>query len=207
MYYTIYKTTNLLNNKFYIGKHQTTNLNDNYLGSGKLLKRAIKKYGIENFTKEIILICSSEEEMNTKEKELVVLSEDSYNLCEGGKGGFGYINKNKLWDTPQRLKVAIGNRKNGYQKHLKKLKEDKNYKNSLSSKISKAVLENYQKNGSHWLGKKHNIISLEKQKCSLQKINHQQGPKNSQFGKPRSEETKRKISETLKKRLKNGWCK
>jgi hypothetical protein len=66
------------------------------MGSGHLIKAAIKKYGIENFTKEILHIFSIEEEMNQKEKELVVLSEMSYNLCEGGKGGFGFINSNNM---------------------------------------------------------------------------------------------------------------
>ena len=86
MYYTIYKITNNINNKFYIGKHQTRDLNDNYMGSGNLIKLAIKKHGIENFTKDILFVFNNEEEMNIKEKELVVLSENSYNMCEGGKG-------------------------------------------------------------------------------------------------------------------------
>jgi hypothetical protein len=72
MYYTIYKTTNLINGKFYIGKHQTKNLNDDYIGSGKLLIRAVKKHGIENFHKEILFICESEKHMNLLEKILVV---------------------------------------------------------------------------------------------------------------------------------------
>lgn len=72
MYYLIYKTTCLINGKYYIGKHKTSNRDDSYIGSGKLLQTAIKKYGRENFIREIILECSSEEEMNIAEKILVV---------------------------------------------------------------------------------------------------------------------------------------
>jgi len=96
MFYTVYKITNKINNKFYIGKHQTTNLNDGYMGSGKLLRLAFSKYGIKNFEKEILHIFNTEEEMNAKEKELVILSEDSYNLCPGGNGGFTYINSSGI---------------------------------------------------------------------------------------------------------------
>ena len=59
MFYTVYKTTNLLNNKIYIGLHETEDLNDSYLGSGILLKQAIKKYGSNNFKKEIVVIESN----------------------------------------------------------------------------------------------------------------------------------------------------
>ena len=93
MFYTIYKITNTVNGKFYIGKHQTENLNDGYMGSGKLVKRAIKKYGLDKFKKEILVLCESEQEMDQKEMELVEVGPHTYNLCEGGKGGFGYINK------------------------------------------------------------------------------------------------------------------
>lgn len=96
MYFTIYRITNNLNKKQYIGKHQTKNLNDGYMGSGKLLKLAIEKHGIQNFTKEILHIFETEEEMNAKEKELVIINETSYNLCEGGRGGFSYINKSGI---------------------------------------------------------------------------------------------------------------
>lgn len=96
MLYTVYKITNKINDKEYIGKHQTDNLSDGYMGSGKYLKRAIAKHGIDNFVKEILYIFDSEIEMNAKETELVTEDfcklKNNYNLCVGGKGGFGYIN-------------------------------------------------------------------------------------------------------------------
>lgn len=96
MYFTVYKVTNLLDGKYYIGKHQTKNLDDEYLGSGIHIVRAIKAHGKENFSKEILFIFDNEDAMNKKEAELVTtevcLQEDTYNLSPGGKGGFGYIN-------------------------------------------------------------------------------------------------------------------
>ena len=58
-YHIIYKTTNLINGKIYVGMHSTDNLNDGYLGSGWILKQAIKKYGKENFKGEVLLVLSN----------------------------------------------------------------------------------------------------------------------------------------------------
>ena len=94
MFYLVYKITNTINGKFYIGCHKTYNLNDGYFGSGKILKLAVTKYGIENFVKEIIYEASTSEEMFQKEKELVQIGKHSYNLKLGGQGGFDFINEN-----------------------------------------------------------------------------------------------------------------
>ena len=92
MYY-IYRTTNLINGKTYIGQHKfDLNKDDNYMGSGKLLRQAIKKYGIENFSKEIIEIVTSKFEVNILEKYYIAKERASnkngcYNIANGGTGG------------------------------------------------------------------------------------------------------------------------
>ena len=90
--YTVYKTVNLVNGKYYIGVHKTDNPNDGYLGSGKLIKAAITKYGVDSFKKEIIAIFEDKNAAYQLEAELVIIGEDSYNLKNGGEGGFDHIN-------------------------------------------------------------------------------------------------------------------
>lgn len=93
MYY-IYLTTNLINNKKYIGQHKinSTTEKDYYLGSGKLLQQAIKKYGKQNFKKEILEYCDTKEEANLLEQKYIqiynaVENNNYYNLAIGGDGG------------------------------------------------------------------------------------------------------------------------
>lgn len=85
----IYKTINLVDGKQYIGKH-IGEINDAYLGSGLNIKAAIKKYGKENFKKEILYIAKNEEDMNEKEKYYIkkynsLYDANGYNMTFGGK--------------------------------------------------------------------------------------------------------------------------
>ena len=91
MFYTVYKITNLVNKKIYIGVHKTENVNDSYMGSGKLIKRAIIKHGRENFIKEILFSFDNKEDAYQKEKSILteefITKNSNYNLAIGGCGG------------------------------------------------------------------------------------------------------------------------
>lgn len=90
-YNYFYKITNNINGHFYYGIHSTDNLNDGYMGSGYRINLAYKKYGIENFTKEILIIFDTREEASNYEMEMVTeeLIKDSncYNIKTGGDFG------------------------------------------------------------------------------------------------------------------------
>lgn len=95
----IYKTTNLINGKFYVGKDAKNN--PTYLGSGKVLRQSIKKYGRQNFKKEILEECSSLDELEQKEQywiDKLNAIEKGYNLTKGGTGGNTHlINPHPNW--------------------------------------------------------------------------------------------------------------
>lgn len=89
-YNYIYLITNKINGKIYIGKHSTNDLNDNYFGSGVLIKKSIQKYGIENFTKDYLAFCDTEEKLNYLERYYIrkyKANINGYNLTNGGDGG------------------------------------------------------------------------------------------------------------------------
>lgn len=89
----IYKTTNLANGKLYIGQHKNAQYNPKYFGSGKLILRAIEKYGIENFANEMIHVCHTKEEMQDMERHYIAEYQSfprtgkGYNLTAGGEWG------------------------------------------------------------------------------------------------------------------------
>lgn len=155
MYFTVYKTTNLLNGKFYVGMHKTSNIDDEYLGSGKVLLNAIKKYGKENFKKEVLFVFDNEEDMKEKEKEIVteefLKNNDVYNLCEGGKGGFSYIEKNQI----SKFKG---------KKHKEETKERiRTYMKTIPSRFPKTPWNKDKKmNSSYKLSRSNKVCSEEK---------------------------------------------
>jgi hypothetical protein len=123
MFYIVYRTVNTINGRFYIGVHQTNHLDDFYIGSGVLLKTAVRKYGKENFTREIIKICETEEEMFRMEEELVVTNDEnpmSYNVATGGRSG-GNNRRAFLMKTDSEYRTTvIENIKCGLQKYKEK---------------------------------------------------------------------------------------
>jgi hypothetical protein len=92
MRYFIYQITNLKNNRFYIGQHRHDGefLDSNYYGSGTAIKLAVKKHGIQNFKREVLVECTSEAALNFMESIYVgpelVNDRKCYNLKTGGMG-------------------------------------------------------------------------------------------------------------------------
>lgn len=175
MLYTIYKVTNMVNDKIYIGKHQTLNPNDNYYGSGVALKNSMRVHGKENFKKEVLFVFESEQEMNLKEKELIteefVARTDTYNMGVGGEGGAHFKGKKHSAETIARIKESLGSDENK-QKFI-----DVGRKAGFLSK-----------------GRKLSVTAR-------QNMSDAQGRRHMYDGqkKAMSEETKKRISESLKK--------
>lgn len=198
MFYLIYKITNLLNGKIYIGSHKTQIKDDGYMGSGKYLLRAIKKYSIENFSKEILFELNSIEEMYAKEAEIVnevfLEEENTYNLKRGGFGGFDYINENKLYGFSNPSVAKAGRvtankkleEKYGPEWHsiISKMASEKSSKSIKSRILTDSDFREKVKNRAN-AASRHALSdkSREKRKQSFKDIGHQQGNKNSQFGK------------------------
>ena len=186
MFYTVYKITNLINKKTYIGKHQTTVIDDGYMGSGKLIQRAINKYGLECFSKEILHIFDNEADMNAAEKRLVVLDENTYNICPGGHGGFGYINANlhKWKGKNQRArKLADEKVEEKYGSEWRTIigKMGGHARNEKHPELSSQVAKRGHEEG--WLsfkGRKHTPETLKLLRESHKDIH--KGERNSQFG-------------------------
>lgn len=119
--YTVYKITNKINGKFYIGVHKTKHPNDQYYGSGRSIKNSIKKYGKENFRKEILYLTCVKTHAYEFEKRLLESIWDksgNYNMNSGGHGSWDYVNlvikpENPMKNPKTILKNIEKRRKNG----------------------------------------------------------------------------------------------
>jgi len=200
MYYIVYKITNLINNKIYIGVHKTKNINDDYMGSGKYLKRAQEKYGIENFEKEILEVFDNAEDMFLAEAEIVnkdfVSDNLTYNLKIGGEGGWDYINSTNINNTNGNKGVnarrKLAERRlidKDYDLKLKKISSD-NFK-----KARKKLKELYPEGT--FKDKKHTEET--KKKIGEANSKHQSGTGNSQFGSMWIYSLTEKVSKKIKK--------
>ena len=160
-HFIIYKIYNILNNKYYIGQHQTDNVYDTYMGSGDLIQAAIIKYGIENFIKIILFDFDNFEEMNEKEKELVPLSacypynKMSYNLKEGG------INGQITDESKKKLKQSIHeswvNKSEDEKNKIRQIHHDCAPKGKDHKWYNKTLKENLGESYNIW--KEHNTIA------------------------------------------------
>jgi group I intron endonuclease len=210
----IYKVTNIINNKFYIGMHSTNNLEDGYLGSGDRIKRSINKYGKENFKFEILEKFTNRELLKEREKELV--NEDllrnilCMNLVLGGSGGFISLNgtKNGRISTDTILREKYGD---NFKSVI-----TKNFYENLSNEdrilLNMKIIDGQKRSGfdfgSTFRNKKHKEESkkLIGEKNSIK----QKGEKNSQYGTcwiTNNTENKKIKKVDLSIYLDSGWIK
>ena len=226
MFYTVYKITNTINGKIYIGVHKTDNLNDGYMGSGTHLKRAQAKYGLGAFKKEFIQIFDNPDDMFKMESTLVnedfVSDKNTYNLKLGGEGGFGYINDN--------IELREASMMNNLD--TLRLKMEQQYGEEWQNKINEmavaAKIEKFGKDYAKVLGRLGGAATLEKYghgsfkgkthteeaKAAIGEKNSkkQKGSGNSQFGTcwvhSLIEQQNKKISkDELETYIGNGWLK
>lgn len=200
MYYLLYEITNLVNGKTYIGQHITKNVNDSYMGSGKAIVRAIKKYGRENFKKEILLYAKNEVALNFFERSLVtpefIELDTNYNLKEGG--GHGRHSKESI----TKLSAAHKGKKLSVE-HIAKIQETKRIngtdKPSLETKIKMSIARKGRRHSAETILK---IRTTKRKKgpnkLSSETIARREETKKRNGTNRRSLETIAKISATLK---------
>lgn len=175
LYHYIYKTTNLINQKYYLGMHSTTVLNDGYIGSGTNLRRSIKKYGKINFKFEIIEFLPNRDLLKKREKELVnentLKDKLNMNLQPGGGGGFcNEKHKEKFFEGAKKTQFTKESNKEGVKHFLYKLNNDIEWKKWYKTRVKPY----------NWTGRKHREET--KKKIGESNSILQKGEKNSQYG-------------------------
>jgi len=166
-YGVIYCTTNLINGKIYIGKSVYDD--PKYIGSGNLIKSAIKKYGKENFKKDILCTCFSEEELNTSEKHFIKVMNSQiigYNILEGGTG----IVKGYKFSEERNLKMGRSLKGRVFSDETRKLQSKIRIENELAKG---------ENNGMY--GKHHTEESKSKTRQTIEENGGRKGKKNSNY--------------------------
>lgn len=189
MFFTVYKITNIINDKIYIGAHRSNSMYDSYMGSGTYLKLAQNKYGIENFYKEILYVYDNPEDMFLMESIIVdedfVERKDTYNLCVGGGGTIK--NKSEYINSEKHINQIRSIREKGHKSAMERIKwlkeNDETWNNRRLAHLKKLQKQNkeyYKNNGGTFKNKKHK----ESSKIKIGEANsiHQQGENNSQYG-------------------------
>lgn len=187
----IYKTTNLLNGKIYIG--QDLYNNPNYYGSGIRLKNAIKKYGKENFRKDILEYCTSQEQLNSREKHWIACFKSTdrsigYNISPGGDGGplfKGYKHTEETKAKMREVHTGVG------------LSEEARKKISLSKKGKKRSEEIRRKMSDYRMGNKFHLGKKHTPEAKLKMSLAKKGKPSNRKSYKISEETKEKIRKAL----------
>ena len=184
MLYTVYRTVNLTNGKYYLGVHKTNNPNDKYFGSGNYIRRAIAKYGEEGFRKDILFTYLDPESAFAKEDELIQcyrgLDPLCMNLRKGGSGGFDWINKNSSGASLGGRAVASKRREKPelYSNWVKAGKE--NLLKWVRSELCRTHgIETISKATEAWRGGKHTL------EWKTQQSKRFTGANNPNFGKKR----------------------
>ena len=175
MFYTVYKITNNTNGKIYIGCHKTNDITDGYMGSGKLIMFAIEKYGLDNFSKEIIGTFETEDQMFAEEKNLISKMDPDYNIHPGGNGGWGYINEH-MRDRPR----GSGFADEIQQKNAQNILQDLRKNNTVWYETWKHRTSVSMRGNKNSFGKSHTEET--KKKIGQADAKHQKGKGNSQFG-------------------------
>lgn len=230
MYGYIYLTTNKLNGSIYIGKKKSSIfLGNKYLGSGKILKKAIGKYGKDNFSVVLIEDCSSLDVLNDREKYWIARYRSMnkfnlYNIADGGDGGKltplgGNYGKRFSEETIKKLKKShlgkklsletkqkISNKNKG-RKHTEEVKRKIGEANRKYHKGKKAMVETKLKISKALTGRKHTDVSKklmsDKKRGKNLSEEHKQNISKAMKGKKHTTETKIKISNALKIKYKN----
>lgn len=180
----IYKTTNLINGKIYVGKDSKNS--PSYLGSGKYFKKALQKYGRKNFVKETLDHAKTMDELCEKEIHWIDVLDAcdpdiGYNLTKGGIGQHGYK------QSPETIAKRVSKTKGQKRTAAQKARMSRAQKGKIVSKEGRRNISKALTGNKYNLGKKHSDET--KRKMSASQIGKHSAPK--------SEETKRRISKTL----------